>query len=127
MYTFLLTLLLIDSFALVVVVLLQSGKGGGLAAAFGGAASATESMFGTRGVATFLSKATAVLGGMFMVVAFSLSLLSAQSRSGPTRSLIQEELPSAGAPRPVVPGEEVGPVPLQLESPSPAPEDTAGR
>ncbi|MFQ5875441.1 MAG: preprotein translocase subunit SecG, partial [Dehalococcoidia bacterium] len=82
-----------------------------------GAASATESMFGTRGVASFLSKATAVLGGLFMALALTLSLLSSQTRGGPARSLIQQEFPSSGAPRPVVPEQEVGPVPLQLEPP----------
>ena len=42
--------------ALVLVVLLQSSKGGGLAGAFGGGADST--VFGGRGAATVLSKAT---------------------------------------------------------------------
>ena len=37
LYTFLLVLLVIDSFVLIAAILLQSGKGGGLAASFGGA------------------------------------------------------------------------------------------
>ena len=41
---------------LIIVVLLQSGKSGDIAAAFGGMGSQTA--FGPRGAATFLSRAT---------------------------------------------------------------------
>ena len=37
LYTFLLTLLIIDCFVVMLAILLQSGKGSGLAASFGGA------------------------------------------------------------------------------------------
>src|SRR2546426_8667323 len=51
-------------FLLIVVVLLQSGKAADLAGAFGGAGSQTA--FGPRGAATFLSKATTWCAIMFM-------------------------------------------------------------
>lgn len=62
---------------LLVVVLLQQGKGGDIAAAFGGASSQTA--FGARAGATVLTRATTILGALFMVGAFALTIYS---RSG---------------------------------------------
>jgi preprotein translocase subunit SecG len=59
-------------FLLIVVVLLQSGKAADLAGAFGGAGSQTA--FGPRGAATFLSKATTWCAIMFMLTSVSISL-----------------------------------------------------
>ena len=73
---------------LVISVLLQSGKGGGLAGTFGGGAG-SDTIFGGRGAATFLSKATTVLGTAFMVTSLVLALLSAKSHSR-QRSLLRE-------------------------------------
>ena len=56
--------------SLVLVVLLQSSKGGGLAGAFGGGAEST--VFGGRGAATVLSKATTIFGAAFNSGANSL-------------------------------------------------------
>ncbi len=65
--------------ALVIVVLLQSSKGEGLAGAFGGGGGGGMSgaVFGGRGAASFLSRATTVLAICFMVSCLSLSLMSA--------------------------------------------------
>jgi preprotein translocase subunit SecG len=65
---------------LVIVVLLQSGKAADLAGAFGGMGS--QSTFGPRGAATFLSKMTTTLAVLFMVTSLSLWILAA-NRSGP--------------------------------------------
>ncbi len=66
---------------LVVVVLLQSGKSADLAGAFGGAGS--QSTFGPRGAASFLSKLTTTLAVLFMVTSLSLWILAAnKARSG---------------------------------------------
>ena len=54
---------------LVVVVLLQSGKAADLAGAFGGMGSQT--VFGPRGSATVLSKATTIAAALFMVTSLS--------------------------------------------------------
>ncbi len=65
---------------LILVVLLQSGKAADLAGAFGGMGSQT--VFGPRGTATVLSKATTVAAGLFMVTSLSLGILAnGQSRS----------------------------------------------
>lgn len=68
--------------ALVLVVLMQSSKGEGLAGtALGGGSGLSGAVFGGRGAASFLSKATTVLAILFMVNSGALALMSAQ-RSG---------------------------------------------
>ena len=59
---------------LVVVVLLQSGKAADLAGAFGGMGSQT--VFGPRGSATVLSKATTIAAALFMVTSLALSIMA---------------------------------------------------
>jgi preprotein translocase subunit SecG len=55
--------------AMIILILLQRGAGAQAGSGFGGGASAT--VFGARGATTFLSRATAMLAGVF----FLLSLL----------------------------------------------------
>ena len=62
---------------LAVVVLLQSGKAADLAGAFGGMGSQT--VFGPRGSATVLSKATTIAAALFMVTSLTLSILSTRA------------------------------------------------
>ena len=57
---------------LIIVVLLQSGEAADLAGAFGGAGSQTA--FGPRGAATFLSKATTWCAIMFMLTSMALTM-----------------------------------------------------
>src|SRR5947209_7416293 len=65
---------------LVIVVLLQSGKAADLAGAFGGMGSQT--VFGPRGSATVLSKATTIAAALFMVTSLTLSILATRGGSG---------------------------------------------
>ena len=95
LFSFFLMLHILISFLLVVVILLQAGKGGGLASAFGGAGT-SEAVFGGRQAATFLGKATTVLGTVFLLSSFGLALLSTYT-TGP-RSAVQEQLQSNPAP-----------------------------
>ena len=69
-------------FALILVVLLQSGRAADLAGAFGGAGSQTA--FGPRGAATFLSKATTILAIIFMLTSLGLAFSTARSNRGCT-------------------------------------------
>jgi preprotein translocase subunit SecG len=62
---------------LAIVVLLQSGKAADLAGAFGGMGSQT--VFGPRGSATVLSKATTLAAALFMVTSLSLSIISTRN------------------------------------------------
>ena len=58
---------------LLIVVLLQQGKGGDMAAAFGGGGG--QAAFGARSGATLLTRATTVLGALFMVGAMVLAIM----------------------------------------------------
>jgi preprotein translocase subunit SecG len=65
---------------LIIVVLLQSGKAADLAGAFGGMGSQT--VFGPRGSATVLSKATTIAAVLFMVTSLSLSIIATRGGKG---------------------------------------------
>lgn len=101
---------------LVLVVLLQSGRAADLAGAFGGAGSQTA--FGPRGAATFLSKATTVLAIIFMLTSLGLTIYS--SRTGGTGSVLEKtEQP---VQEQTVPAEQPSPPPEQTPAPArPAP------
>jgi preprotein translocase subunit SecG len=92
---------IIVCFLLAVVVLLQSGTSADLAGAFGGAGSQTA--FGPRGAATFLSKATTWCAIMFMFS--SLLLVGVRQDSATTGRSVLEKFnkPTPTAPAPKVP------------------------
>ena len=96
MYTFLLTLLILDAIVLAIAVLLQSGKGGGLAASFGGASSSSESVIGTRQAGNLLTKASWWCGGVFLGLAFILQIMS--SRGSAPKSVLDKLAAPAAAP-----------------------------
>jgi preprotein translocase subunit SecG len=60
--------------ALIMIVLLQTGKGADMGAAFGGGSSQT--LFGSTGASTFLSKATTVAAIVFMLTSLTLAYVS---------------------------------------------------
>ena len=73
MYILIVIVHIIVSAILMGVVLLQAGKGADMGAAFGGS---SQTIFGSRGAATFLSKMTVGAAVLFMVTSLSLSILS---------------------------------------------------
>ena len=75
--------------ALVVSILLQSGKDGGLAGAVG--AGSSQTLFGGRGAATFLTRASTALAVVFFLTSLTLGLTSSRRNSPAARSLMQEE------------------------------------
>ncbi len=79
--------------ALVLIVLLQTGKGASLGAAFGGGSSQT--VFGSRGAASFLSKLTTVAAILFMFTSLSLAWFSATRF---TKTGVPKEKPGTEAP-----------------------------
>jgi len=97
-YGIILVLHVLVCFSLILVVLLQSGKGGGLSGAFGGMGGSGQALFGGRGAATFLSKATTVLGVAFMTTSVILALMGG-GRGGP-RSILRENPEPGTAPPP---------------------------
>ncbi|HWF47457.1 MAG TPA: preprotein translocase subunit SecG [Bryobacteraceae bacterium] len=80
---------------LIIVVLLQSGKAADLAGAFGGMGSQT--VFGPRGTATVLSKATTIAASLFMITALWLAILSTKSSPGAGSVLSTTSRPAATA------------------------------
>ena len=56
------------------IVLLQTGKGADMGAAFGGGSSQT--LFGSTGASTFLSKATTAAAIVFMLTSLTLAYIS---------------------------------------------------
>ncbi len=80
MFTFLITLHILICIGLIVAVLMQSSKGEGLAGAFGGGG-VSGAVFGGRGAASFLSKATTVLAVLFMGTCVLLTLTTGGGRN----------------------------------------------
>jgi len=107
---------------LMVTILLQAGKGGGLAGAFGGGSSQT--LFGGRGAATFLSRATTALAVTFFLTSLTLGLGTEKGTAGPGKSLIQEEARRRAGERTTPPATGSSPSPSQTGLPAPAPGTT---
>jgi preprotein translocase subunit SecG len=117
LYTFLLTLLVIDCIVLMLAILLQSGKGSGLAASFGGASSSPDALIGIRQAGNILTKMSWWGGGIFLGLSFILQILSTHT-SAP-RSVLEKGLGTQ--PQNVAPAPTSAPaVPLE-----PAPTATA--
>src|SRR5258706_13321278 len=91
-------------FLLLLVVLLQQGKGGDMASAFGGGGSQTA--FGARAGATVLTKATTVLGVLFMLGAIGLGVMGQRGPGSLMRGVTggttapPASTPKAPAPQP---------------------------
>lgn len=62
--------------ALVGLILIQQGKGADAGAAFGGGASQT--VFGSQGSGSFLTRVTSILALVFFVTSFSLAIFAKQ-------------------------------------------------
>ena len=129
LYSLMVVLYVIVCLFLIAVVLLQTGKRADLAGAFGGGGSQTA--FGTRGAATFLSRMTTVFAVLFMVLSLALSIYSSggNRRSGS----VLDKVPSSSAPAAMDPGkntpkEETGlptnvpATPPKNQAPAPAPQ-----
>jgi preprotein translocase subunit SecG len=91
---------------LMIVVLLQSGKAADLAGAFGGMGSQT--VFGPRGAATVLTKATTIAAGAFLFTSLSLSIMSTRSGGGGSKSVLETTKDPAAATQP---GQPAAPAP----------------
>ena len=78
MYTIAVILHLIVCFLMIAAILLQAGKGAEIGAAFGGS---SQTVFGSRGPGTFLSKVTVGAAIVFMLTSLSLAILSKRENS----------------------------------------------
>jgi len=123
-YFVLVTLHVVICGLLIVVIMLQSGEAADLAGAFGGAGSQTA--FGPRGAATFLSKATTWCAIMFMLTSMALTMHQ-NSTVAPTGSSVLQQFsktskaPVPAVPAPAAPASTPAPAAPAPAAPSPAP------
>lgn len=85
--------------AVVVLVLLNQGKGADMGAAFGSGASNT--VFGARGAASFMTRLIAGLGTLFFVTSLTLAILAARG--------VEESASVVGGDDPDAPAQEERP------------------
>ncbi len=83
------------SLALILIILLQTGKGADIGAVFGGGSSQT--LFGSSGPTSFLSKLTAVAATVFMITSLFLAYTSGRR---PSSSIMEGGAPVQTAPAP---------------------------
>ncbi len=112
MFTFLLIVQTLVAASLVAVILMQRSEGGGL-----GVGGSSAGLMTARGAADFLTRATAVLGGLFIVLSILLAAIAGVSRESTTvdTSLVGEQpvQPAGPAPAPAPTANETAPaVPL---------------
>jgi preprotein translocase subunit SecG len=115
MYTLIVVLHIIVCTVLVLTVLLQHGKGATMGAVFG----SSETIFGSAGPATFLSKITTGTAILFMVTSLTLTYFAAHEAT----ESVMEEVPvttqplAPKTPAPAVP-EGGGPAQVDEHTPS---------
>ncbi len=97
---------------LITVVLLQGGKGAQMGSVFGGGSSQT--LFGSRGAATFMNKLTTGVAVVFMITSLVLALVSVRGGSIVRSTVIPEET----APQSETTQESGGTTPVVPEKPA---------
>jgi preprotein translocase subunit SecG len=100
-YFVLVTLHVVICGLLIIVIMLQSGEAADLAGAFGGAGSQTA--FGPRGAATFLSKATTWCAIMFMLTSMALTMHQNSTVASVGSSVLQQFSKTSKPATPAVP------------------------
>jgi preprotein translocase subunit SecG len=104
MFTFLLVVQTLIAATLVGVILMQRSEGGGL-----GVGGSSSGFMTARGAADFLTRSTAVLGGMFIVLSIALAAYAGVTRK-PTKvdtTLVNQAAPVQQAPiAPIAPMEQ---------------------
>ena len=105
MYTAVVVIHLIVCLFLIFIILIQSSKGAEMGAAFGGS---SQTLFGSRGAATFMNKLTTTAAIAFMISSLVLAVLSVkrgsvmssitieQSASQPAAAQVEEQPAAPG-------------------------------
>jgi len=103
--TILIIIHVIVCIALIMIILLQTGKGADMGAAFGGGSSQT--LFGSTGASTFLTKATTAAVIVFMITSLGLAYISSH-RIGDS-IVIEQNAPAEKQSAPAAPEKTVPP------------------
>ena len=95
LYTLIVVVHVFICFLMIGAILLQSGKGAEIGAAFGGS---SQTGFGSRGPANFLSKLTVFVAAIFMLTSLSLAILAKQRNFSSTVIDLDHKSESTTAP-----------------------------
>lgn len=93
---------------MIFIILIQSSKGAEMGAAFGGS---SQTLFGSRGASTFLSKVTTAAAIIFMLTSLSLAIISSR------RGSIMSSVPVQEAPAKPIPDTTTAPASEQPAAP----------
>jgi preprotein translocase subunit SecG len=108
MYTLIVVIHVFICFLMIGAILLQSGKGAEIGASFGGS---SQTVFGSRGPANFLSKLTVVVAAIFMLTSFTLAILAKQRTFESTVIDLNQKSSPATPSTPAQPTTESTPAP----------------
>ena len=103
LYYALVTVYVLVCLLLIVVILLQQGKGGDIASAFGGGGG-SQTAFGARAGATLLTRLTAGLAAVFVMLSLTLAIWGQRGTTSVVGGL-------SAPPQPAAPVETPAPVP----------------
>lgn len=96
---------------LIGLVLIQRGKGAEIGAAFGSGASQT--VFGSQGSASFLTRITALIATLFFLSSLGLAYMYSQQVDRPSvTEIIERQAPASGMERGVRPEGDIPDVPV---------------
>lgn len=105
LYTLIVIVHVFICFLMIGAILLQSGKGAEIGAAFGGS---SQTVFGSRGPANFLSKLTVGVAAVFMLTSLTLAILAKQQNFASTVIDLNKKSESAAPAAPAQPSTESG-------------------
>ena len=94
-YTILVVIQVVVALALIGLILVQHGKGADAGAAFGSGASGT--VFGAKGSANFMTRATGALATVFFAISLTLAYLinGASTPTGSVTDQVQQQAPGS--------------------------------
>jgi preprotein translocase subunit SecG len=118
LFTFLLVVQTLVAAALVGVILMQRSEGGGL-----GVGGSSSGFMTARGAADFLTRSTAVLATVFIILAIALAAIAGANRTAPTidTSLANQVAPATAPVAPATGQQQPSQQPEQPVSNQPAP------
>lgn len=120
MYNIVLAVHIVFAVAMIGLILIQHGKGADAGASFGAGAAGT--VFGASGSANFLSRATAILAGLFFITSLSLAAFARKEAADQLRLDVVDTAPVTA---PVMPHSPVAaPAPAQVSGEPAAQEQT---
>ena len=91
--------------ALIMIVLLQTGKGADMGAAFGGS---SQTVFGSAGATSFLSKVTIAAATVFIITSLFLALMYGKGKSSSIMKGVDTQVPVSQQQGPAPESEEGG-------------------